>query len=72
MTHLGVSRVGIKHVTEEFTGHGDACNDQSVDVVRVDDKGTAGSLGGEARHPVKIDEEGKEYFVCCRTILENA
>jgi hypothetical protein len=70
-SHLGVSGISVKYITEEFTGHGDPCNDQSVDVVRVDNKGTGGSLGSEARHAVKIDEEGQKDFVCCGTILED-
>lgn len=71
-THLGVPRVGVKHITKEFTGHGDACNDQSVDVVGIDDKGAACGLCSEARHAVEIDEEGQKDLVCCGTILEYA
>ena len=57
-THLGVSRIGIEYITEEFTGDSNAGNDQPVDVVRVDNKGPARSVGSEARHAVKINEKG--------------
>ena len=71
-TNLGVSRVGVEHVTEEFACYGYSSDNQSVDVIRVDHKGLAGDLSGQFGHSIKIDEEGEEYFVGGRTVLVDA
>ena len=72
MSNLGVSRVGVKHITEEFAGDGYASNNQSVDVVGVDHKRFACDLGGQFGHSIKVDEEGEENFVGGWTILVDA
>lgn len=36
--HLGIARICVKDIREEFTGAGHARHDQAVDVVTVDDK----------------------------------
>ena len=62
-TDLGVSRVGVEHVTEELACYGHASDNQSVDVVGVDHKRLARDLGGQFGHSIKIDEEREENFV---------
>ena len=62
-TNLGVSRVGVEHVTEELACYGYARDNQSVDVVRVDHKRLARDLGGQFGHSIKIDKEREENFV---------
>lgn len=57
-THLRVPRISVEYIAEKFTGDCDASNDKSMDVIRVDNKRAPRSLGGEARHAVKIHEEG--------------
>jgi len=71
-TNLGVSRIGVEYVTEEFACYGYACDNESVDVVRVDHKWFAGNLGGQFGHSIKIDEEREEDLVCGGTVLVDA
>lgn len=56
-TDLGVSRIGVKDITEELARHGYACDNQSVDVVGVDHERFARDLCGQFGHSIKIDEE---------------
>lgn len=55
---LRIPRISVKYIAEEFTGDCDASNDKSMHVIGVDDKRASCCLRGEARHAVKIDEEG--------------
>lgn len=55
---LRIPRISVEYIAEKFTGDCDASNDKSMDVIRVDNKRAPRSLGGEARHAVKIHEEG--------------
>lgn len=55
---LRIPRISVKYIAEEFTCDCDASNNKSMDVIRVDDKCAPCSLGGKARHAVKIHEEG--------------
>lgn len=71
-TDLGVSRVGVEHVTEELACYGYTSDNQSVDVIRVDHKRFACDLGGQFGHSIKVDEEGEENFVGSRTVFVDA
>ena len=71
-THLGVSRVGVEHVTEELACYGYASDNQAVDVIRVDHKRFARDLGSQFGHSIKIDEEGEENFVGGGTVFVDA
>lgn len=71
-TNLGVSRIGVEDVTEELARYGYTCDNQSVDVVRVDHKRFARDLGGQLGHSIKIDEEREENLVGGRTVLVDA
>ena len=71
-TNLGVSRIGVEYVTEELACYGYACDNQPVDVVRVDHKWFAGYLGGQFGHSIKINEEREEDLVGGRTIFVDA
>lgn len=62
-SYLSISGVGVEDITEELAGYGYACDDQSVDVVRVNHKRFSGYLGGQFGHSIKIDEEGEKNFV---------
>jgi hypothetical protein len=70
--YLSVSRVGVEDVTEELACHGNACDNQSVDVVRVDYKRFSGYLGGQFGHSIEIDEEREKNFVGGGTVFVNA
>ena len=70
--YLGISRIGVKHIAEEFAGHGHASDNQPVDVVRVDHKRFTGDLGGQFGHSIKVDEEREKNFVGGGTVLVNA
>jgi hypothetical protein len=72
ITHLGVSRIGVEHITEELACYGYASDNQSVDVVRVDHKRFARDLGGQFGHSIKIDEKREENLVGGRTVLVDA
>jgi hypothetical protein len=56
-THLGVSRIGVEHITEELACYSYASDNQSVDVEGVDHKWFSRDLGGQFGHSIKIDEE---------------
>ena len=56
-TNLGVSRIGVKDITKELARHGYACDNQSVDVIGVDNERFARDLCGQFGHSIKIDEE---------------
>jgi len=71
-TNLGVSRIGVEYIAEELACYGYACDNQPVDVVRVDHKWFAGYLGGQLGHSIKIDEEREEDLVGGRTVLVDA
>lgn len=72
MTHLRVARVGVEHVAGELARDGDAGDDQTVDVVRVDDKVLATRLLRELAHPVKVHEEAEEHLVARGAVPEDA
>lgn len=70
--YLCVSGVGVKYVGKEFAGDSNAGNYETVDIVGIDDEGSARRLCGNSGHPVEIDEEGEEHLICGWTIFEDA
>lgn len=70
--YLGVSGISVKDVTEELACNSYACDNESVDVVRVDHKRFARDLGGQFGHSIKVDEEREKDFVGGRAVLVNA
>ena len=70
-TDLCVPRVGVKDVAEEFACDGDAGDDQTMDVVRVDNECFARGLAAEFGHAVKIDEEREKDLVRRRTVFKD-
>ena len=70
--YLGISRVGVEHVTEELACHGYTRDNQPVDVVRVDHERLASDLGSQFGHSIKIDEKREENFVGGRAVLVDA
>ena len=62
-TYLCISRVRVKHVTKKLAGNGNPCYNQTVDVVRIDDKGATDGIPTELRHAVKVDQQRQENVV---------
>ena len=78
-TNLGITRICIKHIAEEFTCDSDTGDDESVDIIRVDMEdsppriatATTARSQGESGHPIKIHQEREEYKIGGRTIFED-
>ena len=47
MTYLCVSGVCVKDITKEFTRHCDTRNDQTMDIIRVNNKSSADCIFAE-------------------------
>jgi hypothetical protein len=68
-TDLCIAGVCIEYIAEKLAGNCDSSDNETMNIIRVDNEGPAGRIGSELAHPVKVDEKAKKNFIRSRTVF---
>jgi hypothetical protein len=68
-THLGVSGVCVKYVTEKLAGNGNTSDNQPMNIIGINNKRPSSGIGAQLAHPIKIHQQSQKHLIRSGTIF---